>query len=129
MRAPKAMTAYYHRRCVQGPRVELAAQLARANKYLPSANTSGTTIDAEGGIVSANPLTRVATPAETKKSKAEARKEAKKKDYRVHSGDSLLGIARDHSCDVTVLAKANKLKGPNYMIRPGQKLKLKGCED
>jgi membrane-bound lytic murein transglycosylase D len=28
-----------------------------------------------------------------------------------------------------VLAKANGIKPPRYMVRPGQKLKLEGCRE
>ncbi len=62
----------------------------------------------------------VAPPVEKKKPKA--------RDYRVRSGDSLLAIAREHGCDVSVLARENRIKSPGYRIKPGQRLKLKGCE-
>jgi membrane-bound lytic murein transglycosylase D len=47
--------------------------------------------------------------------------------YRVRAGDSLAAIAREHDCDVSTLARQNKLKKPSYMIKPGQRLKLDGC--
>lgn len=122
MRGPKKMTALYRSRCTQGPRVELASQLARANPYLMS-GLPGSAVDARGQIVSANPLTRVATSSESKA----AKKAKKPTNYRVRDGDSLNEIAREHGCSVSDLAKANKLKSPKYMIRPGQRLKLKGC--
>ena len=56
------------------------------------------------------------------------RASSKKKSHKVRHGDSLVAIAREYSCDLTVLAKANRLKGPGYKISPGQKLKLTGCE-
>jgi membrane-bound lytic murein transglycosylase D len=49
--------------------------------------------------------------------------------YRVRPGDSLIAIASKHSCEVSDLAKANKLKSPAYRIKPGQRLKLVGCDD
>ena len=49
--------------------------------------------------------------------------------YRVRSGDSLIAIAKDHSCEVSELAKANKIKAPAYRIKPGQRIKLAGCGD
>jgi membrane-bound lytic murein transglycosylase D len=52
----------------------------------------------------------------------------KKSSHKVRHGDSLVAIAREYSCDLTVLAKANRLKGPAYRISPGQTLKLTGCE-
>lgn len=111
MRAPKRAATLYTRNCVQGPRAELAQQLMRANKaYVPA-----------GDVMVASTMTAsTPTPAPEKKKRV--------RDYRVRAGDSLLAIAREHSCDVTVLAKANKLRSPSYMIRPGQHLKLKGCE-
>jgi membrane-bound lytic murein transglycosylase D len=39
----------------------------------------------------------------------------------------LVSIAQRYSCDTKSLAKANALKSPRYMIRPGQRLKLEGC--
>jgi membrane-bound lytic murein transglycosylase D len=123
MRGPKKMTALYRSRCMQGPRMELATELARANRYLLG-GLPGSTVDASGQIVSANPLTRVATPAESKA----AKKSKRPTNYRVRDGDSLNEIAREHGCSVADLAKANKLKAPKYMIRPGQRLKLKGCD-
>jgi len=124
IRAPKKVSALYRSRCMQGPRVEMATQLARANRYLLT-GIPGAPPGASTASVSDNPLTRVATPAESRKSKASH----KPANYRVRDGDSLLAIANRHGCDVLDLAKANKLKGPKYMIRPGQRLKLKGCGD
>jgi membrane-bound lytic murein transglycosylase D len=56
------------------------------------------------------------------------RSTAKQKSHKVRRGDNLVAIAREYSCDLTVLAKANRLKAPGYKISPGQKLKLTGCE-
>ncbi len=109
MRAPKRVTTLYSRNCVQGSRAELAQQLMRANKtYLPA------------GVAMVASTTIAPTPSPEKKKRA--------RDYRVRPGDSLLAIAREHSCDVTVLAKENRLRSPGYLIKPGQRLILKGCE-
>ena len=117
LRAPKRVTSLYTKNCIQGPRSVLAQQLMRANKsYAPA-----TVPFADAGAMPA--VLSQPAPVPNKKSARRAR------DYRVRPGDSLLAIAREHSCDVTVLAKANKLKSPNYMIKPGQRLKLNGCED
>lgn len=48
--------------------------------------------------------------------------------YTVAKGDTLNGIARKMKCgSVKQLANTNKLRGPHYMIRQGQKLSLVGC--
>ena len=102
LRAPKKVATLYQRHCTKGPRAALAQELVRANKSL-----------LPGGEV------MVATVAAPRKKQPN--------DYRVRPGDSLIAIAREHSCDVSELAKANRLRSPAYMIRPGQRLKLKGC--
>lgn len=112
LRAPKQAAALYPKHCVQGARAELAQELMRANK-----------LDGPAAVAS----TAVASSAPAPSSSAKAAKRSR--NYQVRPGDSLLAIAREHSCDVTSLAKANKLKSPNYMIKPGQRLKLQGCED
>ncbi len=116
LRAPKRLTDTYRVNCVQGPRAEMAAELMRATK----ANDMPEYAAATAAYVP------VSVPAPEPVSKAHSK--AKTKSHRVRRGDNLLAIAREYSCDLTVLAKANKLKGPNYRISPGQKLKLAGCE-
>ena len=115
LRAPKRVTELYTRNCVQGPRASLAQELMRANKsYAPAV-----------GVMVAESVSPPPPPVAPRNRKAKASAAV----YRVRSGDSLLAIAREHSCDLTVLARENKLKSPNYRINPGQRLKLKGCED
>lgn len=48
--------------------------------------------------------------------------------YTVRRGDTLAAIARRHHCDARQLASANNVKGPRYLIRPGQDLRLTGCK-
>ena len=111
MRAPKPVTTLYSRNCVQGSRAELAQQLMRANKaYVPAGDA----------MMVSDTNAPTSAPLVEKKKRA--------RDYRVRPGDSLLAIAREHSCDLTVLAKENRLRSPAYIIKPGQRLKLKGCE-
>ena len=106
LRAPKRITAQYQSQCVQGPRAELAAELMHATKPV---------------------VASLYVPPSSSRS---SRKNSSHKphEYRVRSGDNLIEIARDHSCDLTVLARKNKIKGPDYRIRLGQRLKLIGCE-
>lgn len=48
--------------------------------------------------------------------------------YTVRSGDSLHSIARRHQCSVESLARANGVAAPRYLIKPGQRLQLVGCQ-
>lgn len=113
MRAPKRVVDLYRNQCVQGERAILANQLVNASKYVPPSLV--------GTPEGAQLLTSAPAPG---KAKAPTRT----REHRVKRGDSLMAIAREYSCDLTVLAKENRLKGPNYMLKPGQRLKLKGCE-
>jgi membrane-bound lytic murein transglycosylase D len=48
--------------------------------------------------------------------------------YKVRKGDTLASIARRHGCkSMHHIAKANGIRAPRYLIRPGQKLRLVGC--
>jgi membrane-bound lytic murein transglycosylase D len=114
LRAPKHLTESYHDNCIQGPRAEMAAELMKANKAVDMPEYAAAT-------AAYSP-----EPAPTPVSKS--RSSSRKKSHRVRRGDNLVAIAREYSCDLTVLAKANRLKGPGYHISPGQKLKLTGCE-
>lgn len=143
LRAPKKLTAMYRTHCVQGPRAELAAELMRANKdfapvFTPnsiagiSGNASMNVLPnaASGNNQEFSPAPVSATPGETSRKAVDKKKtEPKVKHYKVRKGDNLLAIVKEHNCDLTEVAKANKLRGPNYMLQPGQKIRLQGCED
>ena len=112
LRAPKHLTDLYRDNCIQGPRALMASELMRATKA--------------GDMPEYAAVAYVPPPAPTP---AKSRSSSKKnKSHKVRRGDSLVAIAREYSCDLTVLAKANRLKAPGYRINPGQKLKLTGCE-
>ena len=126
MRAPKRVAALYTRNCIQGPRAALAQELGRANRdWMPVAAAMG-----GGGTTSQTVSAAMAQRDPSKQ--VDSNKQKKKRSpgtYRVRSGDSLIAIAKDHSCEVSELAKANKIKAPAYRIKPGQHLKLAGCGD
>jgi len=48
--------------------------------------------------------------------------------YKVAKGDTLGRIAARFQCEVPALARANGLRAPAYAIKPGQTLKLEGCD-
>jgi membrane-bound lytic murein transglycosylase D len=158
LRAPKRAVAMYRQHCLQGPRAEVAAQLMRASKLPPmpvylatSAVTpvsgQSTTVVSPDNQSLAEQIAAASTSsaaeikktdakkiaesnkiAEAKKAQDRKKPEPKAKQYRVKKGDSLMAIARIHNCDITELAKGNKLRAPGYTILPGQKLQLKGCD-
>lgn len=135
LRAPKKLTAMYRTHCVQGPRAELAAELMRANNTLPPSAMVSNSVAAINGNASMNTNPSLAeqiaaaTPPEQPKKTSKKKPEPRVKQYKVRRGDNLLAIAKEHNCDLTEIAKANKLRGPSYMIQPGQKIRLQGCED
>lgn len=136
LRAPKHVTALYTRNCVQGKRVELAQQLMAANKSIasvvaysdPASASSPQSAQIADAIASGDPSKKVAARDGKGGSGRSDRKKRSPATYRVRAGDSLAAIAREHDCDVSTLAKHNKLKSPGYMIKPGQRLKLDGCD-
>ncbi|MGH8030245.1 MAG: transglycosylase SLT domain-containing protein [Arenimonas sp.] len=108
LRAPKKVVQLYRSRCVSGPRAQMAAQIANANKdalIAPGVSiASGVTIAT--GKPTAMPSART---------------------HSVRSGENLVAIARNYSCDLKELAQANQLRGPAYVVRTGVVIKLKGC--
>ncbi|MEO8161455.1 MAG: transglycosylase SLT domain-containing protein [Arenimonas sp.] len=131
LRAPKSIAALYTRNCVQGPRVQLAQELVRANRAWTTVGDVG----ASGGtpfMSSSAAVSAAMAKGDQGKQRSSDRGAKKKKSpgvYRVRQGDSLIGIAKNHGCDLGELGKANRLKSPAYRIQPGQHLKLTGCND
>ena len=106
LRAPRRVANHYRNRCVQGDLAEMAGKLARPQPM---------------AMVAAAPLANPESPP------VAAKPRSRSNVHRVESGDSLMGIAREHGCDLPALARANKLKAPAYRIHPGQRIKLTGC--
>ena len=46
----------------------------------------------------------------------------------VKPGETLMMITRTFDCDLSRLIKVNDLAPPNYVIQPGQEIKLIGCK-
>ena len=124
--ATTRIVGLYNRWCVQGPRAELASTLARSDASSAIVRTGPVTpinddAEIEGNGVGATGMTVASTSSRPAKP-------AKPSSYTVKRGETLTAIAQKFQCDMGDLAKANKLKAPRYSIRPGQKLKLNGCE-
>ncbi len=102
----------YRRWCVDGPRADLAASLVNA--------------DAGSAIVRTGPIEQI--PVAAADPPPPPRKPARAKVHRVARGETLGGIADRYDCNARELARANKLRGPHYLVRPGQHLRLEGCK-
>jgi membrane-bound lytic murein transglycosylase D len=48
--------------------------------------------------------------------------------HTVLRGETLTQVAQRYQCDMRMLAKANGIKAPRYMVKPGQRLELQGCK-
>ena len=129
----------YNRHCVSGKRAEIARQLINSDvsqalvrvgplvtpQQATQANEAPAAAsgpDAPATVVPANPATRAQTAAPPASSPNHA-----PATHRVGAGENLTAIARRYQCSVQALIDANGLKSPNYAIRPGQVLNLRGC--
>ena len=113
----------YGRYCVQGERADLARQLMASDARTAVVRV-GDIAPVPGPDANGVPTT-VATgkPAPVMPKP----KPAKAKTHAVRRGETLTQVAQRYQCDMRVLAKANGIKAPRYMVKPGQKLKLEGC--
>ena len=109
----------YSRYCVQGERADLARQLMASD-----ARTAVVTV---GDIAPVPKANGVPTTIATGKPAPVAPKPKPAKTHTVRRGQTLTDVAQQYQCDMRVLAKANGIKPPRYMVQPGQKLKLEGC--
>ena len=109
------MAGLYKRWCAQGRRADLAQRLVESS------------VDA--AIVRAGPAAPAATASSVPTTVATGVPASTRgpREHRVGRGDTLVSIAREYACDPKALARANDVKAPRYMIRPGQRIKLQGC--
>lgn len=142
-----AMARAYSWNCTSGRRAELAHELTVANpssaivrigplEPAAPASASSTQIASAGlNATAEDPAARVqlaAAPkqvakAEVKKEKPKKEKPKKVKTYRIARGDTLGRIADRHDCDIKTLARANGLRAPGYVVKPGDSIRLEGC--
>ena len=120
--ATDQMVGLYNRWCVAGPRADLARTLALSDPDRAIVRTgpgAPATALASGRTLANDDIATAAAPAPAKPKRA--------REHRVRRGETLTAIAQKFQCDTGDLAKANKIKGPRFAIRPGQKLRLEGC--
>ena len=111
LRAPRKLVESYQAHCLSGPRADMARTLGQARKTpvyaTPQQVLANAQTPAEGDTVAAT---------ETHAGK-----------YTVKPGETLMMIKRTFDCDLLRLIKENELSPPDYVIRPGQEIKLMGC--
>ncbi|MBX3726346.1 MAG: transglycosylase SLT domain-containing protein [Xanthomonadales bacterium] len=101
LEVPAVVVQAYQRDCVQGPLAQVAAELNGARlpvSPLPIAARAGGSQPSTPGRV-----------------------------HTVRSGETLYAIATRNRCNMVALARANHIRGPNYPIRPGQRIDLTVC--
>ena len=122
--ATSRVASLYGRHCQGGTRADLARALVNADpnaafeRALPQGNVA---------VGDVTPVAGVATTIATGQPQPAVPKPAQARSYTVARGDTLGRIAQRYGCDLKGLASANRLKGPSYALRQGQKLKLVGC--
>ena len=131
LNATTKMVSLYNRWCVQGKRAELARTLVMSDATSAIVRTGPLTVlpvgaDGEDGTLPVTIATGVPTTVATGKP-APVKKPAAPSSHKVQRGQTLTDIAQKFQCDTKQLAKANGIKGPRYLVKPGQTLKLSGC--
>jgi membrane-bound lytic murein transglycosylase D len=107
LNASTRIAGLYERYCVQGPRATLAQVLMQSD--------ASTAIVRGGSVAPVREVAAATTSA------------SRPSHYSVQRGETLSSIARKFQCTADDLAQSNKIKGPRYSIRPGQRLKLDSC--
>ncbi|MBN6149658.1 transglycosylase SLT domain-containing protein [Xanthomonas sp. AmX2] len=129
LNATTKIVGLYSRYCVNGPRADLARALITAD--LNAAIRSPEPSSALSGSVAVGDLTPVAgvpTTVATGRPEPAKPKQKQVRSYRVSKGDTLGRIAQRYQCEIKQLAKANGLRAPGYALKPGQSLKMVGCD-
>ena len=135
LNATTKMVSLYSRWCTQGKRAQLAHELIMSDPNSAIVRTGPLTVlpvdgAGEDGTVPTTVATGVPTTVATGQPasvKPEPKKRATPRDYKVQRGETLTDVARKFSCDTKQLGKANGIKAPRYVVKPGQKIKLSGC--
>ena len=127
LNATTKIVGLYNRWCTSGARADLARTLVLSDpataivRNVPASTAmavASATDEAEA---------KASASGRAKAEKARNTKPKRPTAYRVQRGETLTAIAQKFQCDTGDLAKTNKIKGPRFAIRPGQKLKLDGC--
>jgi membrane-bound lytic murein transglycosylase D len=128
LNATTKIVGLYNRWCTSGPRAELARTLVLSDPNTAVVRMGPVTtvgMNGAGEVEGAGETAPVPVVRQVEKPKPS--KPRRPRDYRVQRGETLTVIAQRFQCDTGELARVNKIKGPRFALRPGQKLKLEGC--
>jgi membrane-bound lytic murein transglycosylase D len=117
LRAPKKLVDSYRVNCLTGPRADMARTLTQARKQ-PIFQSPQPFLAESGSLPEVAVEGSIATGSELKHDGK----------YIVKSGETLMMITRTFDCDLRRLIAQNDLSPPDYVIRPGQEIKLAGCK-
>ncbi|HEY0333186.1 MAG TPA: transglycosylase SLT domain-containing protein [Stenotrophomonas sp.] len=128
LNATTRIVGLYNRYCVTGPRADLARTLISADLNQAIVRPSPQSFTGNVSVGNAAPMAGVATTVATGQPAPTKPKAKQARSYKVARGDTLGRIADKHQCELKELAKANHLRAPAYAIKPGQTIKLAGCD-
>lgn len=119
----------YAKYCVSGPRADLARTLITADLNTAIARPAAASYTGSVAVGDASPIAAgVATTVATGRPEPARPKAKQVRSYKVAKGDTLGRVAQKYQCELKELARANGLKAPGYTLRPGQTIKLQGCD-
>lgn len=127
--ATNRIASLYTRYCINGPRADLARTLITAD--LNSAivrSSSATEYIPSVAVGDVSPMAGVPTTVATGQPAIAKPKVRQARSYTIAKGDTLGRVAQKYQCEIKTLAKANGLKAPSYALKPGQSIKLAGCD-
>lgn len=118
LRAPKKLVESYQANCLGGARSDMARTLVQARKAPVFATPAVASLDEREAPDNPEALA-------TGNSATGVKHNGK---YTVQSGETLMMIMRQFDCDLRRLISENDLSPPDYIIKPGQEIKLAGCK-
>lgn len=126
--ATNRIASLYTRYCVNGPRADLARTLITAdlNSAIVRSSSAPEYVPAWRWAMSAR--CRCADTVATGKPVVAKPKAKQVRSYTIAKGDTLGRVAQKYQCEIKELAKANGVKAPSYALKPGQSIKLAGCD-
>ncbi|MFT4246488.1 MAG: transglycosylase SLT domain-containing protein [Pseudomonas sp.] len=128
LNANTRIVGLYARYCVSGPRADLARTLITADLNAAIVRPMPTSYTGSVAVGDAAPVAGVPTTVATGRPEPARPKAKQARSYKVGKGDTLGRVAQKYQCDLKDLARANGLKAPGYALRPGQTIKLQGCD-